>query len=145
MAKKEKEAVESTAEEPRVLEITPEDKIKIKKKPSMQKEMHDNEPIKVDEDGLGLELAEKKPISNLALIGLHYWKHGKDFVVSAEELISRGNKSGNEYYIAPTYNILIENSKKKYKGFPYKLNPDQISRDFSFKFEGDFNFLVNFS
>ena len=71
-----------------------------------------NSYIKVDEDGLGLELAEKKPISNLALIGLHYWKHGKDFIVSAEELISRGNKSGNEYYIAPTYNILIENSKK---------------------------------
>ena len=24
------------------------------------------------------------------------------------------------------------------------MNPDQISRDFSFKFEGDFNFLLNF-
>ena len=50
-------------------------------------------------------------------------------------------------------------SKKNTKGFPCKLNPyqvwrefscnffsrsDQFLMDFSFKFEGDFNFLVNF-
>ena len=70
-----------------------------------------NSYIKVDENGLGLELAEKNPISNLALIGLHYWKSGRDFVSSAEEMIDRKNKSGNEYYIAPTYNILIEDGK----------------------------------
>lgn len=71
-----------------------------------------NSYIKLDERGLGLKLAEKDPISELALIGLHYWKRGKDFVSSAEELIDRENKSGNEYYIAPTYNILIEEGKK---------------------------------
>tara|TARA_A100001515_G_scaffold35435_1_gene27631 strand:- start:765 stop:1859 length:1095 start_codon:yes stop_codon:yes gene_type:complete len=71
-----------------------------------------NSFILLDERGYGVELAEKRPISNLALIGLHYWKSGKDFVESAEKMISNKIKSKNEYYIAPTYNSLIENGKK---------------------------------
>ena len=71
-----------------------------------------NSFISLDKNGYGVELAEKKPISKLALIGLHYWKHGKDFVDSAEKTISNKIKSKNEYYIAPTYNLLIQDGKK---------------------------------
>ena len=53
----------------------------------------------------------------------------------------------------------MEVRKKKYKGFPFKINPDQIfkrnlnnfcsrsdqfTRGFLCEFEGDLNFLVNF-
>lgn len=67
-----------------------------------------NSFIALDENGYGKELREKEPISNLALIGLHYWKRGSDFVRSAECLIKNKIKEADEYYIAPTYNVLIK-------------------------------------
>jgi dTDP-glucose pyrophosphorylase len=69
--------------------------------------------VKVDAKGLATEFAEKKVISDLALTGIHYWKHGKDFVSSAEQMISDNVRSGNgEYYVAPTYNYLLKQKKK---------------------------------
>tara|TARA_R110002012_G_scaffold234930_1_gene408614 strand:- start:18478 stop:19572 length:1095 start_codon:yes stop_codon:yes gene_type:complete len=70
-----------------------------------------NSFIKLDPKGNAISLAEKDPISNLALIGLHYWKHGSDFIKSAEQMVSNEIKSRNEYYIAPTYNNLIKEGK----------------------------------
>lgn len=62
-------------------------------------------------NGKGIEVAEKKPISDIALVGIHYWKKGKDFVKSAEHLMRHKIKEKNEYYIAPTYNPLIKEGK----------------------------------
>jgi len=42
--------------------------------------------------------------SNMALTGLHYWKHGKDFVSSAKTMIEYKALSKGEYYIGPVYN-----------------------------------------
>jgi NDP-sugar pyrophosphorylase family protein len=57
-----------------------------------------------------IQVKEKEVISNDALIGLHYWKHGKDFISSAENLIN--NISNNtESYISTTYQYLIDNNK----------------------------------
>jgi choline kinase len=67
-------------------------------------------------------LAEKNPISKNALVGLHYWKHGKDFVESAEKLVSECKHSGKESYVSLTYNYLIENNKKI---SIYKIKNDQ--------------------
>lgn len=63
------------------------------------------------QDGRVTKLAEKNPISNSALVGLHYWKAGKDFVSSAERLISDSLSSGKESYISLTYNYLINDDK----------------------------------
>ena len=71
-----------------------------------------NSFIDLDSRGNALRLTEKDPISDIALIGLHYWKQGSDFVESAEQIISNKIKSRNEYYIAPTYNVLIDKGKK---------------------------------
>ena len=71
-----------------------------------------NSFISVNKDGFALELREKKPISDLALIGLHYWKHGKYFVESAEKMIGEGDKDANEFYVAPTYNYMIQRGLK---------------------------------
>lgn len=61
------------------------------------------------DEGRIKSIVEKKAISNSALIGLHYWKHGRDFVHSAEKLIERFHTSGQpECYISETYNYLIE-------------------------------------
>jgi dTDP-glucose pyrophosphorylase len=61
------------------------------------------------EDGCVIELAEKKVISDNALMGIHYWKHGKDFVKSAKKLLTEYKTIGlKECYISNTYNYLIE-------------------------------------
>ena len=66
-----------------------------------------NSYIKVDDDGFGIELAEKKVISNLSLNGIHYWKKGKYFVDSSEIMIKKNIKVNGEFYISLTYNELI--------------------------------------
>jgi len=63
--------------------------------------------------GLATEFAEKEVISEFALTGIHYWKHGSDFVASAEQMIADNVRSGaGEYYVAPTYNYLIKQKKR---------------------------------
>lgn len=58
------------------------------------------------------EIVEKKSISDNALMGLHYWKRGSDFVSSAEELLSSFRSSGRpECYISETYNHLIKQNR----------------------------------
>jgi dTDP-glucose pyrophosphorylase len=63
-------------------------------------------------DGFVLSLTEKNPISNNALVGLHYWKSGKDFVESAENLVVECAKENKESYVSLTYNYLISRGKK---------------------------------
>ncbi len=63
---------------------------------------------KVDKRGWVVEIAEKKPISKYANVGAYYFSHGRDFVWAAEEMIKKGLKVNNEYYVAPVYNQLIE-------------------------------------
>ena len=71
-----------------------------------------NSYVKVDENGFAVELAEKRVISENSLNGIHYWKKGSDFVMSAEEMINNNDRSNNEFYIAPSYNYLIKKGKK---------------------------------
>lgn len=81
-----------------------------------------NSFVKLDDNGNVCEFAEKNPISNHALIGLHYWKHGKDFVNSGEELMKSFKQDGKpECYISETYNYLIKNGKK-IKNYQIKNN-----------------------
>lgn len=70
-----------------------------------------NSYIQLDENGYGIRLAEKEMISDHALTGVHYWKHGRDFVNSAEEMIRRDIRFNEEFYISLSYNILIGEGK----------------------------------
>jgi dTDP-glucose pyrophosphorylase len=64
------------------------------------------------EDKKVVSVVEKNPISDNALVGIHYWKNGKDFVASSENLLKHFRLSGMpECYISETYNYLIENGK----------------------------------
>jgi len=68
---------------------------------------------KVDEDtGLVTEVAEKKPISNIATVGIYYYKNGKDFVKYANQMIDKNIKVNNEFYVCPVYNEYINDDKK---------------------------------
>jgi dTDP-glucose pyrophosphorylase len=78
-----------------------------------------NSYIKLNRDGEVVQTAEKKVISNLATNGLHYWKSGSDFVRSAEQMIQCNDRCNGEFYVAPTYNYLIQEGKKI---LPYFFN-----------------------
>lgn len=68
--------------------------------------------VKLDDDGKIIEVREKIVISNIATNGLHYWKKWEDFVDSATRMIDNEEKYVGEYYVAPTYNYMIEDGKK---------------------------------
>lgn len=61
------------------------------------------------EKGFVTKLVEKEAVSNVALIGVHYWKRGSDFVDSAEKLLNDFEETGRpECYISESYNYLIQ-------------------------------------
>jgi len=59
-------------------------------------------------NGRATRVAEKVVISNNAVVGVYYFKHGSDFVKYAKESIDRNQKTKEEYYITPVYSLLIE-------------------------------------
>ncbi len=64
-----------------------------------------------DHNGRVIEVAEKKPISEHATVGIYYFKHGKDFVEAAQAMIRKNIRHNNEFYVCPVYNELILQDK----------------------------------
>ena len=67
---------------------------------------------KLGPDGYVTEVAEKKPISNIATTGIYYWKHGSDYVKYAEQMIEKDIRVNNEFYVCPVFNEAIADDKK---------------------------------
>lgn len=67
---------------------------------------------KVDNNGFVTEVAEKNPISNIATVGIYYWKNGSDYVKYAERMIEKNIRVNNEFYVCPVFNQAIEDGKK---------------------------------
>ena len=68
--------------------------------------------VKVNEIGNVVEVAEKKPISDIATVGIYYWKNGSDYVKYAEQMISKNIRVNNEFYVCPVFNEAINDNKK---------------------------------
>ena len=66
----------------------------------------------VGTDGFVDQVAEKNPISNLATVGIYYWKHGSDYVKYAEQMIEKNVRTNNEFYVCPVFNEAISAGKK---------------------------------
>lgn len=62
---------------------------------------------KLDEEGLVMEVAEKRPISNHATVGIYYYRQGKIFVEAAMSMIEKNIRVNNEFYVCPVYNEMI--------------------------------------
>ena len=69
---------------------------------------------RTDESGLVIEVAEKKPISNDATVGVYYWKQGSDFVKYAEQMIKKDIRVNGEFYTCPVFNEAILDGKRVY-------------------------------
>ena len=59
---------------------------------------------KLNEEGFVTEVAEKKPISDNATVGIYFWKKGSDYVSCAESMINKNIRVNNEFYVCPVYN-----------------------------------------
>ena len=67
---------------------------------------------KIDELGYVTEVAEKNPISDIATVGIYYWKRGSDYVKYAEQMIKENKRFNNEFYVCPVFNEAIADGKK---------------------------------
>jgi HAD superfamily hydrolase (TIGR01509 family) len=67
---------------------------------------------KVNENGYATELAEKNPISDIAIVGIYYWAKGSEYVKYAEQMIEKNIRTNNEFYVSPVYNEAIGDGKK---------------------------------
>jgi dTDP-glucose pyrophosphorylase len=58
-------------------------------------------------DGMVTEVVEKKVVSNEATVGIYNFRQGRDYVRAADAMIAANLRVNNEFYVAPTYNQLI--------------------------------------
>lgn len=68
--------------------------------------------IQYDGSGVVVQVKEKEVISSEATVGIYNFKHGKDFVRAAHNMIDKNIRVNHEFYVAPVYNELILEGKK---------------------------------
>jgi HAD superfamily hydrolase (TIGR01509 family) len=64
--------------------------------------------VKLNTHGIVTEVAEKNPISDVATVGIYFWKRGRDYVKYAEQMIQKGIRVNGEFYVCPVFNEAIE-------------------------------------
>lgn len=67
---------------------------------------------RVDENGIVEEVAEKRPISDIATVGIYFWKRGAEYVKYADRMIEKNIRTNGEFYVCPVFNEAIEDGKK---------------------------------
>jgi dTDP-glucose pyrophosphorylase len=58
-------------------------------------------------EGLITEVVEKVEISNEATVGIYGWSDSRDAKQAFQDTFQRNLRTNNEFYVAPTYNYLI--------------------------------------
>lgn len=74
--------------------------------------------VKLD-NGLVVEVAEKKPISDIANCGIYWWRHGSDYIKYTKDMINKNIRTNGEYFVAPVFNEFINNGGR-IGNFPIK-------------------------
>jgi dTDP-glucose pyrophosphorylase len=67
---------------------------------------------KVDANDYVVEVAEKKVISDLATVGVYYWRRGSDYIKYAKNMIKKNIKTNGEFYVCPVFNEAILEKKR---------------------------------
>ena len=92
--------------------------------------------VDLNQQHLVTRVVEKEVISNEATVGIYNFKHGKDFISGADQMISQNLRVNNEFYVAPVYNLLIESGSKigidnigaEYSGMYGLGTPDDLDK-----------------
>jgi len=77
--------------------------------------------VKTNSRGFVTEVAEKRPISNIATCGIYWYRRGSDFVKYAKQMIEKDIRVNGEFYIAPVYNELIQDGKTLIPFYVHKM------------------------
>jgi len=85
-----------------------------------------------NEDGFVVKTAEKKVISDHACVGIYAFARGCDFCKYADKMIEDDIRTNGEFYIAPLYNIFIEDGLKIKKQSVEKLHVFGTPSEFDF-------------
>ena len=67
---------------------------------------------KLNKHGFVTEVAEKRPISNVATVGVYYWKRGSDYVKFTEQMIKEDTRVNGEFYVCPVFNEAVKSDLK---------------------------------
>ena len=62
---------------------------------------------KTDASGKVVAVAEKRPISKQATVGLYYFRRAQDFIEASERMILKGLTTSGQFFVCPVYNELI--------------------------------------
>ena len=94
--------------------------------------MHAAPSVNSNSRGYVTEVAEKRPISNIATCGIYWYRRGSDFVKYANRMIMKDIRVNNEFYIAPVYNELINDGLKLIPYYVHKMHgigtPEDLNR-----------------
>lgn len=66
----------------------------------------------LEDTGLVVKVAEKEPISDLATVGIYFFRRGRDFVHGAIDMIAQNDRVNSEFYTCPVYNYAIKSGLK---------------------------------
>jgi NDP-sugar pyrophosphorylase family protein len=68
--------------------------------------------VRLSEEELVVEAAEKRPISRHATVGFYWFARGRDFVRSAQAMIQKDAAVNSNFYICPVLNEMILEQKR---------------------------------
>ncbi|NLH83776.1 MAG: hypothetical protein GX458_23445 [Phyllobacteriaceae bacterium] len=68
--------------------------------------------VALDDAGLVVEAAEKRPISRLAAAGFYWYRRAGDFVDAAEDMIRKDAQVDGAFYLSLTFNQLVLRQKR---------------------------------
>lgn len=68
--------------------------------------------VKINRNNYVEKVAEKKAISDLATVGIYYFKSSLDYLCAYSQMIEQDDKVNGEFYTCPVYNYLLALNKK---------------------------------
>lgn len=68
--------------------------------------------VKIDDDGLISDIAEKVVISNQAVTGVYFFQNGKDFIAHCDAVVDANDRYNSEFYVSSVIARMIENGRR---------------------------------
>lgn len=67
---------------------------------------------RIDDNMLVTEVREKVPVSDIATVGVYYFKSAQHFYNACIDMISCNDRVNNEFYVCPVYNYMISSGAR---------------------------------
>jgi NDP-sugar pyrophosphorylase family protein len=67
--------------------------------------------VRLNEENIVIETAEKRPISKNAIAGFYYFTKGSDFISSSSKMIKKDASINELYYVSPALNEMVLENK----------------------------------